>query len=455
MQARHLEGRDLLRILPLHDPIRLIPILFAGLILFGTIILSLPIAAADGSRAPLLSAFFTAVSAVSVTGLIVEDTPTYWSLFGQTVIMALFQIGGFGIMTAATLFGLMVGRGFGLKDRLATQVERNLLETGDGKSVLRLVLQVTVLVELCVALVLGWRFATAYDMPLATAAWHAVFHAISAFNNAGFSSFSDSVMGFQTDVAILGPIMIAVVIAALGFPVMQDLRRHGLARRKWSLHTRITLVGTVALLLLGWLAILAMEWANPATLGPMQTGAKVLNAAFHSVMPRTAGFNSLDVGGFHDETIMVNYFLMFVGGGSAGTAGGIKVTTFFVLFAVVLSEILGRRDAGLFERRFGRHIERQALAVTVLAATLVFTATTYIASISPLPLDDILFECISAFSTVGMSTGITADLPPAALLVLCALMFVGRVGTITVATALALGGRERRYRYPEENPIVG
>lgn len=187
----------------------------------------------------------------------------------------------------------------------------------------------------------------------------------------------------------------------------------------------------------------------------MNLGGKVMNAAFHSVMPRTAGFNSLDVGAFYDETLMANFLLMFIGGGSAGTAGGIKVTTFFVLFAIVLSEVLGRRDAGLFGRRFGHEIERQALSITILSASLIFAATTYIASISPLPLDDILFECISAFSTVGLSTGITANLPPSAQVVIAALMFIGRVGTITVATALALGGRERPYRYPKENPIVG
>jgi len=292
-------------------------------------------------------------------------------------------------------------------------------------------------------------------MSIPAAIWHGVFHSVSAFNNAGFSSFSDSVMSYQTDPVILGPIMLSVILTALGFPVMQDIRRHKLRWRQWSLHTKITVSGTVALLLFGLVATAAMEWDNPDTLGPMTTGAKMLNAAFHSVMPRTAGFNSLDVGSFHDETIMANYFLMFVGGGSAGTAGGIKVTTFLVLFAIVLSEVLGRRDAGLFQRRFGRAVERQALSVTVLAAALVFAVTTYIASISPLPLDDILFECISAFSTVGLSTGITADLPPSALIALCALMFIGRVGTITVATALALGGRERPYRYPEENPIVG
>ena len=439
----------------LRDPIRLIPLLFLGLILVGTMVLSLPIATADGSRAPLLSAFFTATSAVAVTGLIVVDTPTFWSPFGQASIMILFQIGGFGIMTAATLFGLMAGRGFGLRDRMATQVERSRLDTGDARSVLKLVFAITVAVEALVALILAIRFSAAYNMNAGEAVWHGVFHSISAFNNAGFSSFSDSVMGFQSDAAILVPIMLAVILTALGFPVMQDISRHRLKWSQWSLHTKITVAGTIGLLTFGFASILAMEWNNPDTLGPMGAGAKILNAAFHSVMPRTAGFNSLDVGSFHDETIMTNYFLMFVGGGSAGTAGGIKITTFLVLLAIVLSEVLGRRDAGLFQRRFGRAIERQALSVTVLAATLIFAATTYIASISALPLDDILFECISAFSTVGLSTGITADLPPSALAVLCVLMFVGRVGTITVATALALGGRERPYRYPEENPIVG
>ena len=437
------------------DPVRLIPLLFAAAILAGAGLLMLPFATVDGRGASGVTAFFTSTSAVSVTGLIVVDTATYWSAFGKGVILLLFQIGGFGIMTAATLFGLMVGRGFGLRDRMATQVERNRLETGDAASVLKLVFKITIYVEAAVALVLAARFAITHGMSIPAAIWHGVFHSVSAFNNAGFSSFSDSVMSYQTDPVILGPIMLSVILTALGFPVMQDIRRHKLRWRQWSLHTKITVSGTVALLLFGLVATAAMEWDNPDTLGPMTTGAKMLNAAFHSVMPRTAGFNSLDVGSFHDETIMANYFLMFVGGGSAGTAGGIKVTTFLVLFAIVLSEVLGRRDAGLFQRRFGRAVERQALSVTVLAAALVFAVTTYIASISPLPLDDILFECISAFSTVGLSTGITADLPPSALIALCALMFIGRVGTITVATALALGGRERPYRYPEENPIVG
>jgi len=439
----------------LRDPIRLIPLLFAGAIIVGTILLSLPFATNEGVGAPLLTALFASTSAVAVTGLIVVDTPTYWSGFGQGVILLLFQIGGFGIMTAATLFGLMAGRGVSLRERMATQVERNRLETGDALSALKLIFAITVTVEAVVAIILTARLIAFYDAPPLNALWNGVFHSVSAFNNAGFSTYSDSVMGFQSDPLFLGPIMFAVVLTALGFPVMQDLRANHFSWRRWSLHTKITVLGTGALLAFGFIAILAMEWDNPATLGPMGWGSKILNAAFHSVMPRTAGFNSLDVGAFHDETIMANFFLMFIGGGSAGTAGGIKVTTFFVLFAIVLSEVMGRKDAGLFQRRFGHDIERQALSVTVMSAALIFASTTYIASITPIPLDDILFETISAFSTVGLSTGITGDLPPSAQLVIVMLMFVGRVGTITVATALALGGRDRPYRYPQENPIVG
>lgn len=438
----------------LRHPVRLIPLLFLLLIGLGTVALSLPFAVTGETRAPLLTALFTATSAVAVTGLIVVDTPVYWSGFGQGVIMVLFQIGGFGIMSAATLLGLLAGRSMGLRDRMATQVERDRLNVADARSVLRLVLFVTVVVEIVVAFILTARFAS-YRMSVPEAFWHGAFHSVSAFNNAGFSTFSASVMDYQADPLILGPIMIAVVVAALGFPVMEDLRARKLQWRRYSLHTKVTLSGTAGLLLIGFLAHAAMEWSNPDTLGPMATGTKLLNAAFHSVMPRTAGFNSLNVGDFREETLMVNYLLMFVGGGSAGTAGGIKVTTFVVLFAIVLSEILKRRDAGLFGRRFGHALERQALTIATLALALVLGATIFVTSVTQLPLHDVLFECISAFATVGMSTGITAQLPPSALLVLIVLMFVGRVGTITAATALATGARDRPYRYPEENPIVG
>lgn len=439
----------------LRDPIRLVPSLFALAILFGTVLLSLPFATADGARAPLLTALFTTTSAIAVTGLVVVDTGSYWSPFGQVVILLMFQIGGLGIMTAATLFGLLAGRGFGLHDRLATQVERGRLERGDALSVLKLVLGVTLAVEAVIALILSVRMGYAYGMSPGAAIWNGVFHAVSAFNNAGFSTHADSVMGYQSDPLILVPIMAAITLGAIGFPVMQDLRDKRLDWHRWSLHSKVTVWGSAGLLVAGFAAILAMEWSNAATLGPMALGDKLLNAAFHSVMPRTAGFNSLDVGAFRESTLMVNYLLMFIGGGSAGTAGGIKVTTFVVLFAILLAEVQGRRDVGLFGRRFGHEVERQALTVTVLSAALVFSATTYIVAITGLPLGEVLFECISAFATVGMSTGITAELPPSAQIVIAALMFIGRVGTITFATALALVGTPQLYRYPKENLIVG
>lgn len=439
----------------LRDPIRLIPVLFLCAIALGTLVLSLPWATADGSRAPFLTALFTATSAVAVTGLIVADTPTYWSAFGQGAIMLMFQIGGLGIMTAATLLGLIAGRGFGLRDRMATQVERSQLNLVAAPSFLKMILGITLSVELILAGILSLRFASAWEMEWPDAAWHGLFHAVSAFNNAGFSTFSDSLMRFQNDWLILAPIALAVIFSGLGFPLMEDWREHGSRWRQWTLHSKMTLAGTLLLLAFGFLAGLIMEWSNPQTLGPMPVASKLLNAGFHSVMPRTAGFNSLDMGAFREETLVVNYLLMFVGGGSAGTAGGIKITTFLVLLAIVVAEVFARRDASMFGRRFGHAIERQALTVASIALMLVLTGTMIISSVTAHPLQDILFETISAFSTVGLSTGITADLPPSALLVLVVLMFVGRVGTITAATALALGGSGRPYRYPEENPIVG
>ena len=438
-----------------NNPIRLIPVLFTGLIVLGTIALLLPIATASGEVAPFMTALFTATSAVAVTGLIVVDTPTYWSTFGQSVIMILFQIGGFGIMTAATLLGLVAGRNFRLRDRMATHVERSRLDVGDARSVLKLVFIITLIIEVVVAAILTVRLASAHDHSWSDALWHGTFHSVSAFNNAGFSTYSDSLMGYQFDPVILVPVMAAVIITALGFPVMQDLRAHPTRFSRWSLHSKITVTWSGILLVAGFVGMLAAEWSNPDTLGPMGAGAKTLNAAFHSVMPRTAGFNSLDVSAFRDETLLGNYLLMFIGGGSAGTAGGIKITTFVLLLIIVSSEIRGQRDAAIFGRRIGPGVERQALSVIVLALMLITIGTAILLMITPLALRDVLFETISAFSTVGLSTGITAELPAGGQLVLIVLMFVGRVGTITVATALALGTGRKTYRYPEEKPIVG
>lgn len=438
----------------IRHPARLVPLAFLAAILIGAGLLSLPIARTGEGSAPFLTALFTSTSAVCVTGLIVQDTPVYWSTFGQVVILLLFQIGGFGIMTGATLLGLLVTRRLGLGTRLIAQAETRSLGLGDVTSVLRLVLRTTLLIEAIIAAVLTLRLHYGHGESWGRAAWNGVFHSISAFNNAGFSTYSDSLIGLASDPFFIVPIMAAIVVGGIGFPILHDVRQQ---RRwsRWSVHTRITLAGTAFLIAVGALGIGLYEWNNGGTLGPLGIGGKVLTSLFHSVSARTAGFNSVDVGAMRVETLAMHYVLMFIGGGSAGTAGGIKVTTFFILGAVVLAEVRGCPDTTVFRRRISRQVQRLALTIVLLGLSVLALATLALLTLTDLPLHAVMFEAISAFATVGLSTGITAQLPPAGQYVLIVLMFVGRVGTITVATALALRSREPLYRYPEERPIVG
>ena len=439
----------------LQHPSRLVPLAFLLTIVIGTLLLMLPLSRAGEGSAPLLTALFTATSAVCVTGLIVQDTPTYWSLFGQGVILLLFQVGGFGIMTGATLLGLLVTRKLKLSRRLIAQAENKSLSLGDVTSVLRLILLVTVSIEALTAAVLALRLHISYGVDWSSAVWHGVFHAVSAFNNAGFSTYSDSLSGFALDPIVLLPIMVAVVIGGLGFPVLFELRHQFRKPSRWSVHTKITLLGTGILLLIGFVATAGYEWNNLRTLGAFDWPGKLLNALSHSVMVRTAGFNSIDIGSLNVDTLLVTYALMMIGGGSAGTAGGIKVTTFFLLGLVVWAEIRGQSDTTAFNRRIGSHTQRQALTVVLLALALDGVGVLVLLSVTAFPLQDVVFEAISAFATVGLSTGITGDLPPSGQLVIIFLMFAGRVGTITLATALALKVRHIPFRYPEERPIVG
>lgn len=436
-------------------PTRTVALAFLLAILVGTTLLMTPMASSGVASTPLLVAFFTAVSAVCVTGLVVVDTGTHWSFFGQFVIMLLFQIGGFGMMTAATLLGLMVNRSLRLRSRLIAQVETHSIGLGDVSGVAKMVLIVTLIAELILAAVLFARFHWGYHMPWSEALWHGVFHSVSAFNNAGFSLNEDSLMRFATDAWILLPIAMAIVVGGIGFPVFHDIRSRLRDPRHWSLHTKLTLSGTAVLLLGGTLVLLVFEWSNPQTLGPMAASDKLLSSLFASVSARTAGFNSLDIGAMTHESWALHYFLMFVGGGSAGTAGGVKVGTFLILALLVYSEIRGRRDCEAFGRRISTSAQRQAITVLVLGAGMVVLGTLVILRGTDLPTDQVIFEVISAFGTVGLSTGITADLPPSGQLMLTLLMYVGRVGTITLAASLAMGHVRAAYRYPEEHPIVG
>jgi trk system potassium uptake protein TrkH len=427
---------------------------FLVTIIIGTAVLMLPISSVAAGTSWVV-ALFTAVSAVCVTGLVVVDTGTYWSPFGQWVIMLLFQIGGFGMMTAATLLGLMVNRSLRLRSRLITQAETHSLGLGDVTSVAKLVLLVTLIVELAVAAVLALRLRAGYGLSWGDAVWSGVFHSISAFNNAGFSIHADSVMRYASDVLILLPIMVAIMVGGIGFPVLHDLRNRMEDPRHWSLHTKLTLWGSAVLLVGGMLALLLFEWGNPRTLAPMSLADKLLSAAFTSVSARTAGFNALDIGALTHESWALHYFLMFVGGGSAGTAGGVKVGTAAILLLLVVAEIRGRSDCEAFGRRISNSAQRQAITVLVLGSAVVVLGTLFVVRSTAIDTDRVIFEVISAFGTVGLSTGITADLPQSAQLMLALLMYIGRVGTITLAAALALGEHRMPYRYPEEHPIVG
>lgn len=439
----------------IRHPAQAVVLGFAGAVLLGTALLMLPISRTGEGGAPVVTALFTATSAACVTGLAVVDTPSYWSGFGEAVILGLIQVGGFGIMTLASLLGLLVSRRMGLRTRLTAAAETKAVGLGDVRSVVKGVVKVSLLVEAVTALCLTLRFHFGYDESLPTAIYHGVFHAVSAFNNAGFALYSDNLMGFVTDPWICLPIAIAVITGGIGFPVLFELRKELHTPGLWSLHTKMTLSMTVILLAGGTLFVTANEWSNPGTLGALNTPGRLLAGFFQAVMPRTAGFNSLDYGQMNESTLLGTNVLMFIGGGSAGTAGGIKVTTFLVLFYVIYAEVRGERNVDAFDRRIDDRATRQALTVALLSVAAVMTATLALLEITNLSTDEVLFEAVSAFATVGLSTGITADLPASAHLILTGLMFLGRLGPVTLVSALALRERQRLYELPEGRPIIG
>ncbi|MEU6982141.1 potassium transporter TrkG [Streptomyces sp. NPDC046324] len=441
-------------------PARTVVLGFAGVVMVGTMLLMLPLATEDGGATDLLTALFTSTSAVCVTGLAVVDTGTYWSGFGEGVILALIQVGGFGIMTMASLLALLVSGRLRLRMQLTAQAETKSLGIGDVRKVLLGVAGTTLAVELAVGAFLALRFRFGYDYGFDESAYLGYFHAVSAFNNAGFGLHADSLTRYAQDPWVTLPIALAVILGGIGFPVMLELLRHRnrartTGRRNWTLHTKLTVITSMVLLVVGTVLTGLLEWTNPATLGVYDVWGKLLNSFFYSSMSRTAGFNSLDIGALHSSTLLMTCALMFIGGGSAGTAGGIKVTTFAVLAAAILAEVRGEPNSVVLGRRLAPHVLRQALTVALLGVGLVMAATLAVLSVSEEPLDVVLFEVVSAFATVGLSTGITADLPAIGQLILVGLMFIGRIGPITLVSALALRERTRRYELPEERPVIG
>jgi trk system potassium uptake protein TrkH len=435
-------------------PGQLVIVGFVGAIAVGTLLLLLPISASS-EPATFMQAVFTATSAVCVTGLIVTDTPVFWSGFGQAVILVLIQIGGLGVMTVASLLGVLVSRRLDLSTRLVAAASTRTVGLGDVRRMLVRVVVLALIVEGVVALVLTVRFAVAYDEPLGRAVWDGVFHAVSGYNNAGFALFSSSLMDYVTDPWICVPIAVATILGGLGLPAIMEVLRERRRPARWSLHTKITLLMTALLLVGGTGFFLVTEWDNTATMGTLDTGGRILASFTQSANARTAGFNSVDTAEMHTETWLGTIILMFIGGGSAGTAGGIKVTTFAVLAVVIWSELRGDPDASLFDRRISPATQRQALTLALLAVAIVVLPSLWMTALSPFQVDEILFEVTSAFTTTGLSTGITAQLAWYHQVVLCVLMFIGRLGPITLGTALVLRARRRLYRLPESAPIIG
>ncbi|MEU6789256.1 potassium transporter TrkG [Nonomuraea angiospora] len=430
----------------------------AGFVLaigIGTVLLALPIATTERAPADWVVALFTATSAVCVTGLVIVDTESHWSVFGEVVIAGLVQVGGLGIMTMATLFTLLVSGRLGLRARIAAQAETKTLSMSDVRRVVRKVVLFSLVCEAVAAVVLTARFVIGYGEPLGRAAYLGTFHAVTAFNNAGFALWPDSLMRFVADPWICLTVALAVIVGGLGFPVVFELARSWRHPRKWSVLTRVTVGVSVTLLVLGTLVFLMTEWRNPRTLGALDDPGKLLAAFFAAVMPRSAGFNTLDISQMYPSSWLATDVLMFIGGGSAGTAGGLKVTTFGLLAFVVWAEVRGESRVNIGHRRLPEATQRQAVTITVLGVTLVAASTYVLLALTPHGLDQVLFEVVAAFGTAGLSTGITPSLGVAGHLLLTVLMFIGRIGPLTMGSALALNQRSRHYELPEERVIVG
>lgn len=447
--------RDFIDSVANSSPARLALIVFAMVVFFFTALLMLPISSASGEVTPLPDALFTAASAVCVTGLTVVSTATYWSFFGQLVILIGVFIGGLGTLTLASVLALIVSKRLGVRGKLiAAEATNTAGKLGEVGTLLRIVITTSVIAEFSIALMLFPRFLILGES-VGQALWHAIFYGISAFNNAGFTPHSDGLIPYEEDPWILVPLMLGVFLGSLGFPVMMVLIASRLRVKRWNLHTKLTILVSLILLVAGTIGWALLEWNNPKTIGGMSFGDKSLHSIFASVMMRSGGFNLVEMIDLNSSSRLLTDALMFAGGGSASTAGGIKVTTIAVVFLAIVAEARGDADMKAYGRTVSLGTLRVAVSVIAMGATVVLIGTGAILITSDTNLDRALFEVISAFATCGLSTGLSAELDPVGKYILSALMFTGRVGTVTLAAALALRQRSQLYHYPEERPIIG
>lgn len=444
-------------------PAQAVVLAFGSVAIIGTILLLIPASTVEGQRTDFVTALFTAVSAVSITGLTVVETATHWTFFGHLIILILIQLGGLGIISFASLVGLLISGRLSLRDRLNTLGEARVSGFNNVPSLLRTILLIYVGFEIVMSIYLTTVFYFGHDKEFLQALWYGIFHAISSFNNGGFSLFEGSFSAYSSDFFVIAPVGIAVIVGGLGFPVLIELHERlmrwfynrGDRPRKLSLHSRITLITTAILLTVGSLFIGILEWSNDKTLGDLNVFERIYNAIFASAMTRSGGLNSVDVAEMESATWLGMNFLMFVGGGSGSTAGGIKVTTIAILFFIIWTEIRGETAVNVADRRLPRSIQRQALTLISLSTFTILLSTIAIVSGTGMQTDRVLFDVVSATATVGLSTGAVQEFPAWAQLWMTVLMFVGRLGPVVVASALALRITQRHYELPKERPLIG
>lgn len=437
------------------SPPQIIVIGFALIICFGAGLLMLPISNSDGAFLPFIDAFFTAASATTVTGLVVVDTGTAFSLFGQLIILLLIQVGGLGFMTMATLIALAFKRRISLKEKLILQESMNQSSMEGIVRLIRRVLLYALTIESAAAVLYTIRFA--FDMPFGRAIYFGIFHAISMFNNSGFDLFGNyqSLMTYIADPAVNLITMFLIVTGGLGFIVISDLIDYP-KRRRLTLHSKVVLTMSGFLIMSGALVILIFEFTNINTLGALDWSGKLWSAFFQAVTPRTAGANTLDIGSLRQATQFFILILMFIGASPSSTGGGIKTTTFMILLGAVVSMIRGRSELVIFRYRLAQERIFKAVTVTMLALFLVIGVALILSTTEKdASFLSVLFEATSAFGTVGLSMGITGDLTTVGKLIICFTMFTGRLGLLTLAYALVPKKGKQLYRYPEGKMIIG
>lgn len=440
------------------NPTRIIAITFAAIILLGTILLSLPISARNGVSCGFRPALFTATSATCVTGLVLYDTWSQWSTFGQVVIITLIEVGGLGFMSAASVVIFLFRRKLGLKQRM---MMAQAISVDDMQSVVKIqkwVLLGSISIQACGALILFFRFLPERGAAQA-AAWGA-FHAISAFCNAGFDIFGSigpgqSIAVFNYDPVIMITLMALVVLGGLGFLVWEEIVR--VKRfKKFSVYTKLVLISTTVLLLGGAAFILLLEWNNPATIGEMPAWQKVLNSFFQSVTLRTAGFAPFDQAGLTEGGKAVSIFLMLIGGASGSTAGGAKIVTFVVLLLFMGTRLRGRTTVTIFKRSILPEKVMDAMMIVSVMIGLALLGAILICTTSPVTFTDGLFEAVSALATVGITAGVTGKLHIAAQFMIILFMYFGRVGILTISLGFLMGDRaEERFQYAHTNLLIG